>query len=860
MSVSVEPRGSAAGESAPAGSGHVFGWEALHLLTLWAFAVVQPLFELMARNGEFFVAHRARPLDLVALTLVVWLLLPGLALLGAWAIGLASRRGQLWTTTVLLGALTAAISLQAVKRWLDWGGIGLVALACLLGVAGALLYRRVAALRTFVTVLALGLVIFPALFLTSGPIRSLLVARAGAFTAGPPVESETPVVLVVFDQLPVVSLMGSERQIDAALYPNFAAFAEGATWFRDATAVGNKTQWALPPIVTGRYPDREGRLPTADDYPDTLFSLFGSSYRLQVFEPITQLCPEELCAGETGGLGVRLRAQLVDLKTVYGHLLLPDDLAARLPSVSQSWHDFGTTRDRVGEYLRFKERADTVSFLSAWTEERDRDRRVAPRELVAGIEDNGGPTLIFLHVLLPHEPYLYLPSGQSYTVHDFNPALRADGKWADDPLSVAESYRRHLWQLGYVDGLLGQLLDRLRETGLYDRSLIVVTADHGASFKVGKEFKDPEEGNLADIMSVPLLVKTPFQTAGEVSDRNVETVDVLPTILHHLGIEPRWEMDGVAAVDSLSPKRNKELYVGAGRTAYRVIPEELDAKYEALDEKLALFDTSTPWLTPKYLPHAELLGKRVGEVETRGPSANDVTLDYRAFYEAVSLRSDFVPAQISGTVESPTGGSGAIDLAVAVNGRIVATTRSTRWPVQGRNGFWSVLVESTVFREGDNDVQVFIVDSSGGASVLETTSLDATVPERRNLALASAVHTDDAEHAGMYGQQWAQGRPFRWTQGNATITVPLPTPAPRALRVSLLRSAEIGTRLTIRVNGCELFDDEVDGGEWEATFSLQPCRLADEATIEISSGTALMGGTQDRRPFGVALSAVELLR
>ena len=57
------PMGLIAAAGKPAEEIRVTGvrWEALHLLTLWAFAVVRPLLELMGRNGEFFVAHRAGP-------------------------------------------------------------------------------------------------------------------------------------------------------------------------------------------------------------------------------------------------------------------------------------------------------------------------------------------------------------------------------------------------------------------------------------------------------------------------------------------------------------------------------------------------------------------------------------------------------------------------------------------------------------------------------------------------------------------------------------------------------------------------------------------------------------------------------
>ena len=62
---------------------------------------------------------------------------------------------------------------------------------------------------------------------------------------------------------------------------------------------------------------------------------------------------------------------------------------------------------------------------------------------------------------------------------------------------------------GYTDLLLGRALDRLRATGVYDRALIVVLADHGASFRAGEPHRAATAGNLPDIAGIPLFVKAP---------------------------------------------------------------------------------------------------------------------------------------------------------------------------------------------------------------------------------------------------------------------------------------------------------------------------------------------------------------
>jgi len=83
-------------------------------------------------------------------------------------------------------------------------------------------------------------------------------------------------------------------------------------------------------------------------------------------------------------------------------------------------------------------------------------------------------------------------------------------------------YQRHLLQVGFVDRLLGQVLDRLQQTGLYERSLILLTSDHGICFRYGELRRDVTKSNAIDLLPVVLMMKLPGEKKGGVNDRNVE--------------------------------------------------------------------------------------------------------------------------------------------------------------------------------------------------------------------------------------------------------------------------------------------------------------------------------------------------
>ena len=56
-----------------------------------------------------------------------------------------------------------------------------------------------------------------------------------------------------------------------------------------------------------------------------------------------------------------------------------------------------------------------------------------------------------------------------------------------DDFLTPHNEQRQLLQLGFADRLLGRLIARLKREGIYDDTLIVVTADHGFAWKVGVE-------------------------------------------------------------------------------------------------------------------------------------------------------------------------------------------------------------------------------------------------------------------------------------------------------------------------------------------------------------------------------------
>ena len=79
--------------------------------------------------------------------------------------------------------------------------------------------------------------------------------------------------------------------------------------------------------------------------------------------------------------------------------------------------------------------------------------------------------------------------------------------------------------------------------------MIIVVADHGASFVTGEHRRWPYENNRADLYRVPLFIKYPAQAEGLTVDEPAFGIDILPTIVDVLGVSTEWAFDGMSLLD-----------------------------------------------------------------------------------------------------------------------------------------------------------------------------------------------------------------------------------------------------------------------------------------------------------------------
>src|SRR6476469_4845680 len=515
------------------------------LLAASGFALAQPLCDLLGKNAEFFAVRGSTPGDIVLFALVVTFG-PALVLLAVeLVVGAVSVNAATVLHYVFLGFLGAVFGVQALKRSGVEGTALLIAGAILIGLAVALLAWRWRPARSFLTVLSVAPVLFRGLFLLNSPTSKLVISSGTAEAAAIRTRATTPIVFLLLDEFPVIDLQQADGGIDAKRFPNFARLAASSTWYRNTTTVSASTTVAVPAILTGQKPKR-GALPIFRDHPNNLFTLLGRRYRMVVHESQTRLCPQRLCKQKTADTGSRLSSLYSDVRVVYLHLIAPPELEQRLPVIDESWGNFGRGSSEDATQAVTDSNAPPKVDLDTFYLSRVRDFR----RFVASFRKpgSGPPTLYFLHDLLPHTPWLYFPDGRARAVSSTNAPGRNRERWFNGQLAT-QAWQRHLLQVGYTDKLLGKFIARLHRVGLWNKALVIVTPDHGISFRGGDLRRRPTHENLAELGFTPLFVKYPGQSEAQVVDsRHVTTLDILPTIADVLGITIPWHIAGTSAL------------------------------------------------------------------------------------------------------------------------------------------------------------------------------------------------------------------------------------------------------------------------------------------------------------------------
>ena len=538
---------------------------ALELAALTGAAIAQPLLDEFGRAPDVFIRAGVTRWDIALFALVI-ALGPVAILLVVEAVvaALVGERARRSVHLALVAALGLLVALHALRSLFDWQGAVLLGVALAVAAGVAIAHSRSRTMRDWLRWAAPLPVIVVVLFLVFSPVSDLVRGATEPASAAVTVKTRRSVVVLLLDEFPVLSLLDANGRIDARRLPNFARLAADSTWFRNTTSVGTHTFFAMPAVMTGRYPhENPSSAPTYADYPDSIFRLLGAAYPANVSEVVTRICAPSYChpprAGNgsstptppplpkegLSGLLSRARSQYEQLVALHdSHRVTEGDAVEPIGATAATTTTTTTPMTPAATDPVVSVTLPPAARIAAFGQLLPGAQPTRFADWMARITPNGPPTLNLVHLLLPHYPWLHTTSGRTYATPDSGPALAgiSNGAWATaEGADLAR--RRHLLQVGYVDRLLGTLVAHLKATHHWNDTVFVVTADHGVGLTKGGHMRELDDINRDEILGVPLFVHAPGMKPG-IDDRPAQNIDAVPTIAGLLGVHIPWKVDG----------------------------------------------------------------------------------------------------------------------------------------------------------------------------------------------------------------------------------------------------------------------------------------------------------------------------
>lgn len=321
---------------------------------------------------------------------------------------------------------------------------------------------------------------------------------------GPACKSEPQranVVIIVLDTLRRDHL-GSYQAGDPSPSPHLDRLAQDGVRFTRAFSQASWTSASVGSMLTSQYP-----------------------WRLGINGRSSYLPSEQVTLAEAlEGAGYQTMATLSAL-----HL-------GRAQGFHQGFQQFATLQTQLND----SPAQEVTDRALTWLESRDRSR----------------PFFMMLHYFDPHGAYLFHddPPPGCAPSYDATPLKQVAQEAGVDTRLLECAKAAYAAEVTWTDKQIGRVFTALHNSGTYDETLIIVTADHGEEFADHGSFG---HGHTLynELIAVPLLIKFPGEPKGKVDDRLAALLDVYPTVLDVADITPATALEGVSLRDGSTLSR-----------------------------------------------------------------------------------------------------------------------------------------------------------------------------------------------------------------------------------------------------------------------------------------------------------------
>jgi arylsulfatase A-like enzyme len=253
-------------------------------------------------------------------------------------------------------------------------------------------------------------------------------------------------------------------------------------------------------------------------------------------------------------------------------------------------------------------------YRETWEEkalatEMDRARAITSDGVrVLGQAKPGQAFFLWLHYVNPHAPYeppvpwdtAFLDGGASR-----GPRLRpvdgfhggASKQWAVPGKGLGWYVAQYDGEIAAVDAEVGKVLDALDASAVRDRTLVVITSDHGESLGEHDYYFDHGEDLFDPSMRIPLIVAGPGVERGRRSDVLATTLDLVPTVLDAVKVSYPPDLAGESLMPAARGERrpdrkrlrgqNDRNLLGAWDRRFKIVatPSDAGARYALYDRE-----------------------------------------------------------------------------------------------------------------------------------------------------------------------------------------------------------------------------------------------------------------------------------
>ncbi|MCP4231118.1 MAG: sulfatase-like hydrolase/transferase [bacterium] len=395
--------------------------------------------------------------------------------------------------------------------------------------------------------------------------------------------------------------------------PNLDTFAERGYRYENSCS---NSPWTLPSLMTmctGQYPSVHGiefeKLPA--DLPTFAQVLKGHGYRTEAYT----------------GNGV--------MKREYG---FEKGFDKYLVHTEDDWY-YPIRNTAVGRLLYQIDRK-APSFLklgkhtdsTIWCTETLCDRVITLRR-------DDKPYFLWVHLMDPHTPltppleYINREEKEAIKLRDFGLSKtigsNEDNYDVKNKDTLIELYAA---EVRYVDDVMGSVVEMFDDYGVWDDTLIILTADHGE-----EHFEHGEYGHCRtlydDITAVPLIVHFPDESSG-VIDTPSSVIDIPTTVLSYIGSDKTAITEGNDLYSYIRPDKAVVTYIYADRTDKDLEACSIrDDEFVLIHYTLDIGDTKTEkdsWELYKYKQDPYLKNNIVGLYPEKAAGLRTKLLSFKA--------------------------------------------------------------------------------------------------------------------------------------------------------------------------------------------------------------------------------------